>query len=522
MRFRVFIRTGSVLLFVLSACSQVAPAPEPTQSLSPVPPATGTTVPLLPSATATPVSTVSPTCLTFPTTTVPPATTDSPTRSGESTLQFQAFPVQEGENIALINGRVIDGTGAPAWLDWTVLIRGERIVAAGPDVVVLPGARIVDLTGQTLLPGMFDMHGHLYAFDGQSLTAQFTSYPRLYLAGGVTTIFTAGEFDPQGAILARENIASGAAVGPQILTGGPYFSGGDAPGWMLRARTPEEICSYYQEWNDRIDGMKFYTGIPEDQFTILLNTAHADGLPVTGHLESVSGMRAIELGLDGIEHGLFSMSEFFPRGATLQEQYCAISQLDLTDPAVTGMVEALVTYGTYLDPTIVVFQPELPDFEPLVSDWEKYLDPGIVAPLRRTLQSMGHPPCLPGALEKQAQFVRAVHERGGLIVTGTDPVLPILLPGYGLHRELQNLVEAGLSPLEAIRAATLNGAIAARLDTEKGTIAAGKIADLVVVDGNPDEDITAIGNTRLVFKAGIPYSPESLRRSVEGQIGKDP
>jgi cytosine/adenosine deaminase-related metal-dependent hydrolase len=189
---------------------------------------------------------------------------------------------------------------------------------------------------------------------------------------------------------------------------------------------------------------------------------------------------------------------------------------------VTGMVEALVTYGTYLDPTIVVFQPELPDFEPLVAGWEKYLDPDVVAPLRRTLQSMGHPPCLPGALEKQAQFVRAVHERGGLIVTGTDPVLPILLPGYGLHRELQNLVEAGLSPLEAIRAATLNGAIAARLDSEKGTIAAGKIADLVVVDGNPDEDITAIGNTRLVFKAGIPYLPESLRQSVEGQIGKDP
>ena len=269
--------------------------------------------------------------------------------------------------------------------------------------------------------------------------------------------------------------------------------------------------------------MKTYTGIPEDQFILLLEAAHADGLQVTGHLESISGMRAIELGIDGIEHGLFSMSEFFPQipSASFRAQYCAISQLDVTSPAVTTVVEALVRQGTYLDPTIVVFQPELPDFEPLVADWEKYLDPSAVMPLRRTLRSIIEPTCLPKALENQALFVKAVHDRGGLIVTGTDPVLPILLPGYSLHRELQNLVDAGLSPLEAIQAATLNAAIATQLDSQKGTIAAGKIADLVVVEGNPDEDITAIRNTVLVFKEGIPYLPEALRKSVEGQIGKN-
>jgi enamidase len=137
------------------------------------------------------------------------------------------------------------------------------------------------------------------------------------------------------------------------------------------------------------------------------------------------------------------------------------------------------------------------------------------------LRSIIEPTCLEEALERQSQFVKAVHDQGGLIVAGTDPVLPILLPGYSLHRELQNLVKAGLSPLEAIRAATLNAAIATQLDSQKGTIAAGKVADLVVVEGNPDDDITAIGNTVLVFKAGIPYLPEALRKSVEGQIGKD-
>jgi imidazolonepropionase-like amidohydrolase len=423
--------------------------------------------------------------------------------------------VAEGESIALINGRVIDGTGTPAWLDWTVIIQGSHIVAAGPDVLIPENARIVDLTGQTLLPGLFDMHGHLYAYDGENLSMQSTTYPRLYLAGGVTTIFTAGDLDPTEAVSLRDRINNSEAVGPHILAAGPYFSGGEAPSWMLSARTPEEILAFYETWKDKIDGVKIYTGIPEEQFIPLLEAAHADGLVVTGHLESISGMRAIELGIDGIEHGLFSMSEFFPKGASFRGQYCAISELDITSSAVTNIVDALVRNGTYLDPTIVVFQPELPEFEPLVPDWEKYLDPGVVMSLQRYLRSIIQPTCLQEALVKQSQFVKAVHDRGGLIVTGTDPVLPILLPGYSLHRELQNLVAAGLTPLEAIRAATLNAAIATRSDSEKGTISAGKVADLVVVQGNPDEEITAIGNTRMVFKNGVPYLPEALRKSVD-------
>lgn len=488
-----------LLLFALSACTQATPVVAPAESPS-VTPLPNTELPITP----TPVDSATPIVTSLP----------------ETPISFQAFSVADGDTIALVNARVIDGTGAPAHLDWTVLIQGTRIMAAGSEVSIPEGARVVDLTGQTLLPGMFDMHGHLYSYSGETIRMESTAYPRLYLAGGVTTLFTAGDFDPGGAIALRDRIEDGEAVGPHILTAGPYFSGGNAPAWMLKAQTPEEMRALYEAWNDRIDGVKVYTRIPEDQFIALLNGAHADGLIVTGHLESISGMRAIELGIDGIEHGLFSMSEFFPKGASFREQYCAVSQLDLASPAVTDIVDALVDRGTYLDPTIVVFQPELPDFVPLIEDWEKYLDSGAVLPLRSVLRSIVQPTCLKEALEKQMQFVKAVHDRGGLIVTGTDPVLPILLPGYSLHRELQNLVEAGLTPLEAIKAATLNAAIALQIDSEKGTIAAGMIADLVVVDGNPDEDITAIGNTRLVVKNGVPYLPELLRQSVEGQIGK--
>jgi imidazolonepropionase-like amidohydrolase len=515
-----------ILLIALSACVSGTPdrgRTEPPSTAVPVHLTETISTPTLTSTVSLPTANLTPT----PTSTVSLPTanpTPTPTSTANPFLQapasFQAFPVTEGEIIALVNARVIDGTGAPAHLDWTVLLQGTRILAAGSEVSIPDGARVVDLAGQTLLPGMFDMHGHLYSYNGENLRMESITYPRLYLAGGVTTIFTAGDFDPSGALALRESIDNGEAVGPHILAVGPYFSGGNAPSWMLKAQTPEEMRALYEAWNEQIDGVKVYTLIPEDQFAVLLEEAHADGMIVTGHLESISGMRAIELGIDGIEHGLFSMSEFFPRGASFREQYCAVSQLDITSSAVTDIVEALVKRGTYLDPTIVVFQPELPDFVPLIADWEKYLDPAAVMPLRSELRSMVQPRCLKEALEKQMQFVKAVHDRGGLIVSGTDPVIPILLPGYGLHRELQNLVEAGLSPLEAIKAATLNAAIALRIDSEKGTIEEGKVADLVVVDGNPDQDITSIGNTQLVFMEGIPYLPEVLRASVLGQIGK--
>lgn len=438
------------------------------------------------------------------------------------TLPFQSFSVTEEQLIALVNGRVIDGTGTPAHLGWTVLIQGTHILAVGPDIEIPDGTYVVDLAGKTILPGMFDMHGHLYSYNGQNQIFESIAYPRLYLAGGVTTIFTAGEMEPESAIALREDINNGQAIGPQILTAGPYFSGGNTASWMLKAGSSEEMLALYNQWSSRIDGVKFYTRIPEDQFKVILDAAHADGLIVTGHLESIPALRAIELGIDGLEHGLFGMSEFFPKGTSFEVQYCAISQLDMTSASVVEVVDALVQHQTYLDPTIVVFQPELADFKPLAEDWEKYLDESVRDSILVSIQSMKQSgECLQIALEKQAQFVKMVHDRGGLIVTGTDPVIPILLPGYSLHRELENLVNAGLTPLEAIQAATLNSAIAIRLDSEKGSIAPGKIADLVIVDGNPDINITDIGNTVMVFKYGVPYTPELLRKSVEGLIGRE-
>jgi imidazolonepropionase-like amidohydrolase len=499
MRRRLFLRVSIFgLALGLCACLSLPKMPVATVVLSEAPSPTYVPTERL-TVAPTPTAT-----LQLPGVTQTPAVVPTPT--------LEAFPVAEGETIALINGRVIDGTGAPPQLDWAVLIQDSQIVAAGPDVIVPNQAHVVDLTGQTVLPGMFDMHGHLYAYDGRRISGQFSAYPRLYLAGGVTTIYSPGDFDPAGAIRLRDRIAKREEVGPHVLTAGPYFTSGNAVEWMLSPETVEEMLALYTAWRSRIDGLKVYTGITEAQFAALVQAAQADGLPVTGHLESISAARAIELGITGIEHGIFSMSEFWPAGATLEGQYCALGELDVSNPAVTGLIDAIVAHHVYVDPTMVVFEPELLNFEPMVDDWEKYLTPLARAPLQSMLRALAQPndTCLLQALEKQAQFIKALHDQGGLIVTGTDPVLPVLVPGYSLHRELQNLVEAGLTPLEAIQAATLNAATALGLAAERGTIEAGKTADLVIVEGDPAEDITAIANTVLVFKAGVPYAPAAL------------
>jgi imidazolonepropionase-like amidohydrolase len=290
---------------------------------------------------------------------------------------------------------------------------------------------------------------------------------------------------------------------------------------MRSASTAAELRAAYSGWRSRIDGVKVYTHLTEDQLAALIEAAHADGLSVTGHLASIPAGLAIELGIDGLEHGLFSMSEFFPPSASFPAQYCALAEVDMASPEVAALVNAIVANGVYVDPTFVVFAPELADFEPIPPDWDRYVTPLAVPHVLRFQRAirLSDDTCLRQALANQQTLVRTLHSRGGLIVPGTDAVLPVVLPGYGLHRELQYFVEAGLSPLEAIRAGTLDAATALGLEDDRGTIAAGQRADLVVLANGPSSDITAVSSTLIVFKDGLPFAPEALRQSAQGLIG---
>jgi imidazolonepropionase-like amidohydrolase len=430
-------------------------------------------------------------------------------------------PSEPSHYLALVGGTVIDGTGAAPHQGWTVLIRDSLIAAVGPELEVPSGAEIRDISDYTVVPGLIDMHGHMYALREN----QFTAYPSLYLAGGVTTVFSPGDFDPEGMTALRDQVARGEVAGPRILTAGPYFDTyPSAVPWIGGVRSLEEARALVTEWKDRIDAVKVYSSATEELITFLVEQAHAAGLKVTGHLGGpTTTLRAIELGIDGLEHGIFAVAEIgdVPQYGPINERYCSLAEVNLDSPAVDSLIDAIVEEGVWVTPTIVALAAIHPDFQPPTPDAVVYLSEDFRSRMEAMpayLNDVGAE-CLDRALEVQLEFVRRVHERNGLVVTGTDPVSPLLTPGYALHAEMKYLVEAGLTPLEAISAATRNGAVALGLLNEIGIIQPGHRADLAVVRGDPATDIAAIGNTVVVFKDGIRYDPQALRDGVKGKIG---
>ncbi|MCP3915059.1 MAG: amidohydrolase family protein [bacterium] len=435
---------------------------------------------------------------------------------------------------ALVGGRVFDGTGAEAREGWTVVVDGDRIAAVGPDVPIPDGAKRIDVQGKTVLPGLIDAHGHLFANVGGKIANVHRAYAPLYLAGGVTTVFTPGDYDPEFTLAFREAQRKGEEVGARIYTAGPYFDHDPSLiGWIDGVDSVAAMRAKFAQWRGRIDGVKVYTSITEKQLGALVKDAHEAELLVTGHLASVTATRATQLGIDRLEHGLFAMTELArPDPAKLfdLEYMQALGRVDLEGDAARAVVRAIVEAEVVLDPTIVIFEAAFGVLEPLADDWQRFLGPDVrdrlaaqdrqMAFMRRRLNidEEAWKTAVAAAIAKQRALVKAVHDAGGTVITGTDPVAANVVPGYGLHRELANFVDAGLTEREALHAATGAAARALGLDDDLGTIAPGKLADLIVVSGDPTSDIADIGKTVLIFQAGVRYEPEELRTSVEGAI----
>ena len=427
--------------------------------------------------------------------------------------------------LALVHARVIDGTGAPPHEDWTVLVRGDRIAAIGPTVGVPGAATVIDVAGKSVLPGLVDMHGHMYAATATGIGNAFDSYPALYLAGGVTSVRSPGDFDPEAMYRLKEAIARGAVDGPRIFMGGYYIDNYPSQiGWFEPVRSPAEVSERISQWKDRIDVVKFYTSTTEAQMRTGIAAAKAAGLPTTAHLGSITATRAIDMGIEGLEHGIYAMPELgAPRLRPSQAGGCPLGDLDLDGRLVTDLIGGIVKGRVAIDPTFVMVTLGLPDITPLTPDWREYfVDDRAAAAAARVVESVGASykdpvelACAQRTRRNAMQFVAKVQARGGVVLAGTDPVATYVLPGWGMHRELKHLTEAGLTPLQAIRAATDNAARVLRRDKDLGSIAAGKLADMVVVSGDPSTRIEDVGNVEMVFKAGRRFDPAALRKAAK-------
>ena len=432
--------------------------------------------------------------------------------------------------VALTNVRVIDGTGAPARDGQTIIIENGRITSVGAGSSVRPpaNARVLDLAGHTVIPGIVGMHDHtFYTTSGRSIQANYTA-PRLYLASGVTTIRTTGSMSPYSELNLKRAIEAGEVPGPRMHVTGPYISGDGSGGGMYAVGTPEDARRVVDYWaNEGATWFKFYTLITRDEMKAAIDEAHRHGLKLTGHLCSVGYREAVELGIDALEHGLFANAEY---DENKQPDQCprtagaSLAAVDVESEDVQSTLRAMVENDVAMTSTLAVYELFVPGRPPELDErMLEAMSEETKAEYLNTRRRIAENPSsgiAPEVFRKAMDFERAFVEAGGLLAAGVDPTgNGGALPGFGDQRNHELLVEAGFSPEQSIQIMTLNGARVLDVDDELGSIEAGKIADLAVVRGNPVANPSDIRNTTLVFKDGVGYDPAKLIAAVKGAVG---
>jgi imidazolonepropionase-like amidohydrolase len=419
------------------------------------------------------------------------------------------IPGSRANSIALVGATLVDGTGKPAVTDSVVLVKDGRIVKAGSrnEVEIPKKAQLIDARGKTILPGLWDMHAHFEQVEWGSI----------YLAAGVTTVRDCGN-ELEFITAVRDMIADGHGLGPRILAAGIIDGTSPTAIGLARVDTPEQA----REWVDRYHQMgfqqlKIYSSVKLPQLTAGVVEAHKLGMTVTGHIpEGLTTREAIEAGQDQVSHINYIMQMMlpaFPSGTTRLARMKAFSELDLDSDEVKKQIAFLKDHHTVVDPTLAVYEMGTANTAKPFSTFE----PGAtkVAPeLAQALFDVGPPNENSALVEtmfaKDVALVGKLHAAGVPVVVGTDQTVP----GHSVHREIELYTMGGFTPLEAIQAATIVPARAMGMDKELGTIEAGKRADLIVVNGNPLEDIHNIRNVEFVMTGGKMYKTDKLWESA--------
>jgi len=444
----------------------------------------------------------------------------------------RSFVAVDTPIVALTHARVVDGTGARARDDQTLIIRDGRIAALGNSrsVAVPVGAQVIDLTGKTVIPGLVMVHEHLFYPTAPGIYANLAeSFTRLYLAGGVTSMRTGGNLNGYGDIGIKHDIDAGKKPGPWLDATAPYLEGPglglDQVHELTGADDARRMVSF---WADAgATSFKAYMHITRAELGAAIEEAHKRGLKVTGHLCSVTYREAAALEIDDLEHGFFVATDFVtdkkPDECPGQSAgQTALGAVDANGDAVRSLIAELVRRHVALTSTLTIFETFVPG-RPLPPGLD-VLEPQLRAQFEQrhaATAAAANANSTYGSLFAKARAMELAFARaGGLLLVGTDPTgVGGVIPGYSNQHALELLVESGFTPLEAIRIGTLNGATFLGRADRVGSIAVGKDADLVVVAGDPATRIADVRNVQIVFKQGVGYDPAKLVESVRGKVG---
>ena len=397
-------------------------------------------------------------------------------------------------------------------------------IDADPDRAVPATARLIELSdSDTIIPGMIDLHAH-YNFDlvdrGRAEEVHYNGI--IFLANGITSTWSAGEFFPDRVLKRREQIDNGKAIGPRLFASGPYFGAfrceyqvktawDDCSAWPNDI-SEEEIRAEVDYWADQgVISIKVKQATPSEM-EILIDQAHRRDMTVTGHLANynveydVPLEDAILMGIDRIEHQI-TLGSGGPRSADMQD-----------------MINLMLEHQVFYDANLQMYgginlRNELGSVM-YWADEARFFTPYA----RGLLEKRGPPPPESDEAEFAQRMleIRKFYESGGgdLLILGTDePVYTLLLPGFAFHREMLAMKHAGLPAATILKAATINGARALGVADRLGSIEVGKMADLYVAEGNPLDDIKTARNVQMVIKSGFVYDPGELLESAAGKIG---
>lgn len=452
--------------------------------------------------------------------------------------------------ILLKDVRVIDGTGAAPMEHQMILIVGGKIASIEPDVAdpkVSADTAVIQLSGRTVFPGLVGMHDHLYNIARPNLDAAGHSEPplmvpelafsstHLYLGAGVTTMRTTGSVEPYTDLNVRDAIDAGEIPGPHLDVTGPYLEGSKSVFiQMHKLRDAEDAKETVDFWAKQgVTSFKAYMFITRAELKAAIDAAHAHGLKLTGHLCAVTYPEAAELGIDNLEHGFFVNTQLDPGK---KEDECpsttggpTLAKMTAGGPEAKALIALLVKDHVAVTSTLPVFESDDPThlhLQPRVL--EAMAEPTREAYLYTRNLELMRAAANPKMAELRAEefkngmaLEREFVAAGGLLMAGPDPTGDGgVLPGYGDQREVELLVQAGFTPVEAIKIATLNGATYEGKASSIGSIAVGKDADLVVVDGDPSKNINDIEKTEIVFKDGVGYDSQKLLDSAKGRYGQ--
>ena len=386
------------------------------------------------------------------------------------------FVSVDATTVALTHVQLVDGTGAAPRQDQTVVIRDGKIVTVGDstEVSIPEGAEVLDLEGPTVIPGIVGLHNHTFYTTRRRESQLNTSAPRLYLASGVTTIRTTGGFSPYSEINMKRSIEDGEAVGPRMHITGPYISGPGGRASMAQVSTPEDARRVVAYWAEEgATWFKAYTRISRAELAAAIDEAHTRGLKFTGHICSVSFTEAVDLGIDNLEHGYFTNSDWYGGKKAdecptdLEE---SLRDLDISSDEVQETIRHMVDNGVAMTSTLAVYELFLPGRPPLEDRILNALSPGArgeYLAARAEIAAEAEESNMPHLFPRAQAFEYAFVQAGGLLAAGVDPTgNGGALPGFGDQRNYELLLEAEFTPVEVFQIMTLNGAKVLDLKTK--------------------------------------------------------